>query len=555
MRSRKMLAAAQWLSFAVAFYILVVMCRGIFGWLVGSVFLEPREDMAHGWFIPVFSIALFWIKRRELRAAAGDPSLAALLLAIPGVILFIIGELGEQVRFSHVGAIWLLWTALYAAWGRRLARVAAFPVAFLLFTMPLSFLDIFTVKLRLLIAAVATTLLGGIGIETVRVGTGLHCLAGGGFNLDIADPCSGMRSVFAMTAIAAGYAYLHQKTLRGKLLLFCCSIPLAMLGNLARIFSIAIVASAFGQQVATGFYHDYSGYVTFLVAILAMVALGDVFSRLFDRKTQPSPSAPSPNPEVRAEAEQNGGFAVALRLVLPLVLMPLILIATLNHVRHAPPRLQESDDFVAKSMPELESYTSRVPAFCQNEHCLNTFECEDEASIPEKCPKCGGAIGTRSLAEHDILPADTRILKGNYYDVLGNGWKVSVVVNGRSRQSIHRPEICLPAQGWSIEHGRVVSFPLADGDTLAMHCMDVRPRSSSSEYRMGHGYFFVNPRQRAASHLKRILISVHDRAFAGRVTRWAMVTVSSDAPLADTERRKEQTADFLSELLPKLFKE
>ena len=72
---------------------------------------------------------------------------------------------------------------------------------------------------------------------------------------------------------------------------------------------------------------------------------------------------------------------------------------------------------------------------------------------------------------------------------------------------------------------------------------------------MGHGYFFVNPRQRAASHLKRILISVHDRAFAGRVTRWAMVTVSADAPLADTERRKEQTADFLSELMPKLFKE
>ena len=539
------LRIAQALSFATVFAILLPMSRGIFGWLVYAVFNEPREDMAHGWLIPLFTLALFWIKRRELRAAAGRPSPAGLLLSIPGLLLFIVGALGDQVRLSHIAAIWLLWTGLYTAWGRRLAREAAFPIAFLLFTMPMSFLDIFTVKLRIVIAALATILLNGVGIEMVRIGTGLHCLAGGGFNLDIADPCSGMRSVFALTALTAGYAYLTQKTLRGKWLLFLCAIPLAMLGNLARIFSIALVAAAFGQQVATGFYHDYSGYVTFLVAVMAMIALGEAINRLFART--------SPVAQDTAPLPARAGAHVSFLHYFVLAALPLLVLATHLHIKRAPAPAQEGDAFVAAEMPVLEGFSMRIPYFCQNENCLAAVEYDAGTPPPDKCPRCGAALDPVSLGEHDILPKDTRILKGNYYDVLGNGWKVSVVVNGRSRQSIHRPEICLPAQGLSIEKGRIEEFSLDDGNVLAMHCMDVRPRTSLSDTRLGHGYFFVNSREHAASHARRILISVRDRAFARRVTRWAMVTVSAEEPLASSDRRRAETAAFLSTFLPAMF--
>lgn len=540
----KWLALAQWFSFAVSFAILWMMCKGVFGWLVGSVFNEPREDMAHGWFIPLFTIALFWLKRHELRKVASTPSACALLLAIPGIALFLIGILGEQVRFSLVAAIWLVWVALYVSWGWRLAKESIFAVSFLLFTMPMSFLDVFTVKLRILIAAIASTLLNGLGIAVVRTGTGLRCLADGGFNLDIADPCSGMRSIFALTALTAAYAYLTQKTLRGKWLLFLCSIPLAMLGNLVRIFSIAIVATIFGQQVATGFYHDYSGYITFLVAVLAMVAVGEMLSRWLERGltiTKPSVKF------ARASSVKASWLSI-----IPLMILPVALLLAESHIRHAPAPVLESDSFIVDEMPELDGYVSRIPYFCQNENCMNVIECGIDEPAPEKCPRCGAAMDKVSLGERTVLPKDTRFVKCNYYDMLGNGWKVSIIVNGRSRQSIHRPEICLPAQGWSIEKGHIEEFDIGNGQTLAMHCMDVRPRTSSSGIRMGHGYFFINARQRAASHARRILISVRDRVFARRVVRWAMVTVSAEEALASTPRRREQTAEFLSALLPKI---
>ncbi|MBR3087070.1 MAG: exosortase-associated EpsI family protein, partial [Kiritimatiellae bacterium] len=172
-----------------------------------------------------------------------------------------------------------------------------------------------------------------------------------------------------------------------------------------------------------------------------------------------------------------------------------------------------------------------------------------------ECPRCGGKMASRSLGEADLLPSDTRIMKCNYSDVLGNAWRVSVVVNGRSRQSIHRPEICLPAQGWSIERGHVTSFELADGTSLPVHCMDIRPRSSASHGRFGHAYFFINPRQTAASHFKRIMISVADRAFARRVTRWAMVTISADEPFDTSDRRRAEMSEFLGAFLPMAFPE
>ena len=548
----------QAVSLAVSVAILLSMCRDVFLWLAYAVFLEPREDMAHGWFIPVFTLALFWLKRRELKAAAGTPSFAGLLLTLPGIFFFLVGSLGDQLRISHVAAIWLLWALLYAVYGRAFARLAAFPVAFLLFTMPMAFLDFFTVRLRIVIASLSTFLLDGLGIPMTRIGTGLYCPIGQGFNLDVADPCSGMRSIFALAALTAGYAYLTQKTLRGKWLLFACSIPLAMLGNLARIFSIALVAVAFGSKTALGFYHDYSGYVVFLVAVMAMVAVGEAIARLFSGKTaggkiENGKCASESGCLQHGESQISNLKSQISFFVVPLVLLPLIFAATAFHIRHAPPRVQESDSFVAQALGPLDGYTVRYPVFCQSENCLDSIELEDLADMPEKCPKCGAKIDTRSLGENDLLPADTRILKANYYDLLGNAWRVSIVVNGHSRMSIHRPEICLPAQGWSIENGTIETFRLNDGENLAMHCMDVRSRSSVSASRLGHGYFFVNPRQKAASHLRRILVSVRDRAFAGRIVRWAMVTLSSEEPFASSPARKEQTEEFLSALMPMAF--
>ena len=135
--------------------------------------------------------------------------------------------------------IGLIWAVPYALWGRGVARLMVFPAAFLFFTVPVSsFIDFFTIHLRIFSSAIATGLLNGLGLDVHRSGTALYSrTAGSEFSVDVADPCSGIRSLFAMMALAAGYAYLTQKTIVRKWLLFASSIPIAMVGNMFRIMS------------------------------------------------------------------------------------------------------------------------------------------------------------------------------------------------------------------------------------------------------------------------------------------------------------------------------
>jgi exosortase len=171
----------------------------------------------------------------------------------------------------------LTWGVPFYLFGWQVAKQLIFPCTYLIFCIPLNFLDSITFPLRMLVTVIATVLLNGLGIPVERVGSGIHSLTGG-FDFDVAAPCSGLRSLLAMTALTAVYANLTQKTLIKQWILFLCAIPLAVIGNLVRITSIGLVAQAFGEDLAVNLYHDYSGYVVFAVGILLMVGIGGVLN-------------------------------------------------------------------------------------------------------------------------------------------------------------------------------------------------------------------------------------------------------------------------------------
>jgi exosortase len=127
----------------------------------------------------------------------------------------------------------------------------------------------------------ATAMLNGLGIGAVQIGTAIRSTVAGGFEFDVADPCSGLRSLLAMTALTAVYAYFSQRTILRKWILFMASIPLAVVGNIARIVTVAIVAEAFGGKLALGIYHDYSGYILFTASITMMVVIGGLLNLKF----------------------------------------------------------------------------------------------------------------------------------------------------------------------------------------------------------------------------------------------------------------------------------
>ena len=252
-----------------------------------DAFTDGLEDMSYAWYVPVFSLYVLWTERAKIKAALSDgpaslrDSAAGLLASIPFLFLAMLGSRGFQLRFGIVGFAGLCVTVPWTFFGWRVARSFLFPAAYLLFTIPLgSLLDGVTVKLRYLASGVALGVLKGFGFDAMRQGTSI--IAGGAhpFAVDVAAPCSGLRSIFALMALTAAYSWFNQKTWPRRAVLFMLSIPIAVFGNMVRIVTICLVAAWASPDFAIGFYHDYSGYVVFLVAIALMVICGEAMNRV-----------------------------------------------------------------------------------------------------------------------------------------------------------------------------------------------------------------------------------------------------------------------------------
>ena len=135
-----------------------------------------------------------------------------------------------------------------------------------------------------------------------------------------------------------------------------------------------------------------------------------------------------------------------------------------------------------------------------------------------------------SEAELTVLPGDTKIEKRKYTRAGGEWFLVTAVVGGTSKSSIHRPELCLPAQGYAMVSPRNVSAGGADWRFITLEFRDYRPQLLA--------YTFVNQDGfKTASHTKRIFRDIIDRSVLNRIDRWVMVTVN--ASVADDFCAKE----------------
>ena len=447
-----------------------------------DVFTAQHEDMSYGWYVPLFSLYVLWTERTRIRESVGNPSLAGIALSIPFLLSGFLGARGAQVRLEIVGFAGLLVAATWAFYGRRTAARILFPAAFLLFCIPLAtFLDIVTVHLRLFASSAAFAILNGFGAEVIQRGTMIGA-ADGSFAIDVAEPCSGLRSLFALVTLTAGYAYFAQPTWTRRAILFASSVPIAIIGNIVRIMTICIVANCASRDFATGFYHDYSGFVVFAAAIALMLLASECLNiasrRLAKKRPQADEAAKAPAP-------------VAVTRSRPAVLgfSAVFFIASMLYQATTP-------EVVLAEAPEV--HLAEIAGWTSEE--LGPGE-----------------------AELQMLPADTRIEKRRYVSDEGDWFVATVVVGGSSKSSIHRPELCLPAQGWRMTNPRTVEF-----DGVQWRSLSILSGTSPG---IGFMYTFRNQAGfSTASHVSRIWRDVIDRSFLNRIDRWVMVTVNSSDP-------------------------
>ncbi len=513
-------------------------------------FSDPREDMSHGWLIPVACLFFIWSRRKELRESKGAPSWAGFAYVVAGLGLYWFGNNGEQYRVCQLAFSLLMWAVPYALWGRRVAGLMIFPAAFFLFTIPFAFLDFITIRLRMLAAGVATGLLNGVGLTVMHVGTAIHSTVGDGFSLDVAEPCSGLRSLFAMTTLTTAYAFYTQRTWVGRWLLFLCAVPIAVVGNICRIVSICLVAWLLGQEAASGYYHDYSGYVVFLVGVFLMMQTGHFLERL------PLERAAGLWPKRRDGAVPKTDPAGGRRWLAPAVATVCVFgLVWVLKCREGQPDF-EPGDFLAKTLPvRVGDFIGDTPWYCHDEQCLRvSMEAElkklgQPVGGPFRCPGCGGALHEVSLGETILTAGGARMMKRVYRSDDGLVYSVNVVMTGRTHAAIHRPELCLPTQGFSME--RAVLMRLAPKGLAPIEVRQITLRKDQSQA-FSLVYWFSSRRFQTAIHARRVLSNSWDRSVHNRISRWFMVAVQVSSPL-ETPEAVERFENFLAEWYPQVF--
>lgn len=238
-------------------------------------------DYSHGILIPFVSLWALWHKRHDLMTAPRASDWRGMVLVIGALVMHWVGAKMQQTRLSLMALIILLWALPFTFWGWRTAKHLLFPVGYLTFCIPLNFLDVIAFPLRIFAAQVSTGFLHALGVDVIRSGSAIRALDLLGnerWAVDVAEPCSGLRSLLAMTALTAVYAWATQRGQWRKWLLFSTSIPLAIAGNVARIAVIGLVAETFGKNIATGPVHDFSGYIVFAVGISLMISIGKLLN-------------------------------------------------------------------------------------------------------------------------------------------------------------------------------------------------------------------------------------------------------------------------------------
>jgi len=203
--------------------------------------------------------------------------------------------------------------------------------------------------------------------------------------------------------------------------------------------------------------------------------------------------------------------------------------------------------------------------FCQDPACGRSWlarELEEKEEGARLCPRnwqgepCGGALATMSRGERLILPEDTEIFKKQYFHQTRSDETVfaSVVLSGKDRSSIHRPETCMQGQGNDIDSIEVIDVPLEGRPPLRVMVLNLKKQIGPNTMRYTYyAYWFVGKDRETPYHWERLLWMAFDRVFRNVAHRWAYLAVSGERPddLENTAHH-QQIREVVGKLYPKM---
>jgi exosortase len=271
-----------WWQVAVLVVLVGWLYSSILYHLVGQWWQDP--NFSHGFFVPLFSAFVLWQDRSRLAALPVTPSSWGLLIVVVALCVLILGVMGAELFLSRVSLLLLVAGLIIFFLGWNYFRAVLFPWAFLILMIPIPAIvfNQITFPLQLLASKVAATVLPILGVPVLREGNVINLPA---MALEVAEACSGIRSLLSLTTLAIIYGYLMEPRNWVRVCLALASLPIAVAANSFRIVGTGLLVQYWDPDKAEGFFHLFSGWLIFVISLL-MLFLFHRIMRLFWRNRE-----------------------------------------------------------------------------------------------------------------------------------------------------------------------------------------------------------------------------------------------------------------------------
>jgi len=233
------------------------------------------DNYSHGFLVPLIAGYFLWQRWPELKDRLAKPSNLGLAVIILGLLQLLLGWLSTEYFTMRSSLIVLLAGCVLYWFGREILTGLALPLAYLIFMVPIPYIiyDMAAFPLKMFVTKVSVGFLQLMGVVVMREGNIIMFPA---TTLEVADACSGIRSLTSLLALAVAYAFFVQTSTARRWIIIVSAVPIAIATNALRVIVTGFLAQWWGAKAAEGFFHEFAGMAVFVLAMALLVAVGAV---------------------------------------------------------------------------------------------------------------------------------------------------------------------------------------------------------------------------------------------------------------------------------------
>lgn len=248
------------------------------------------DNYSHGFLVVPFAVWFVWRDRARIGRLRRAPAAVGYLVVAAALLLFLAGQLGAELFLTRVSLIGVIAGAVLVLYGVPVLRAISFPLTLALLAIPLPavLFNRIAFPLQLVASRAAETVMSGVGIPVLREGNVLELPA---MTLEVAQACSGIRSLVSLIAVALLLGKLADARPWARLALAALAIPIAIVANAARVAGTGVLAQWLGPSAAEGFFHEFAGWVVFVAALGLLLGAQRCLRRVRGWRNGPAPAA------------------------------------------------------------------------------------------------------------------------------------------------------------------------------------------------------------------------------------------------------------------------